>query len=94
MARTENDRITVVSTLDGRMIEADSIDAERASRIALMGAIMYGSLKSVLPSQNAKTGSIRASLSGTLLQVKKEDDRLFIEIYDGKSDIRSHLEKP
>ena len=84
-------KVKVVSTLDGRLVDSTVSDEDRGSRIAIMGAVMYGSIQSMLSTEETK---IKATLPKGLMRVEKKGDRLIIEIYDGKAGIRSHLEKP
>ena len=84
-------KVRVVSTLDGRLVDSTVSDEDRGSRIAIMGAVMYGSIQSMLSTEETK---IKATLPKGLMKVEKKGDRLIIEIYDGNSEMRSHLEKP
>ena len=84
-------RVKVVSTLDGRLLDSSISDENLGSRIAIMGAVMYGSIQSMLKTEETKIETI---LPKGLIKVEKKDDSLVIEMYDGKSEIPNHLEKP
>jgi len=75
--------IKIVSTLDGRLVDSSTGDSERSSMLAMMGAVMYGSLNSLNPIAGASSGKedevVRAVLPRGRILVKKDGDRLLIE---------------
>ena len=82
----------LISTLDGNLIETDIPDEEKGSRLAIMGAIIYGSIKTIAASE--KDERVVAKLPGELIGIGKKGDRLIIEIFDENTEMKSHLEKP
>jgi len=72
--------------LDGRLVRSNVGDSEKSSLLAMMGAVMYGSLNSLRPlSENSKSqeedSRVRAVLPYGEIAVKKEGDKLLIDAY-------------
>jgi hypothetical protein len=86
------EKLQVVSSLDGSLLDSNISDIEKSSTLAMMGAIMYGSFKAMAPSRIEN--EIKARFSNFVIRVNRDENKIHMEISPAESEASSHLEKP